>query len=338
MACWRSTCGRVSIGIAALLAGATAPAVACAAPRETASLRFTTPEPGASSGTEWRLDYRNPDDPHGKPPAVESTIAVFPAGTVLDTGAPDQCKASDAELMTQGADACPPGTKVGRGTLEVDTGSLAGVPRIIENDVTNFNNQGESVIFTQSTNMPGTQTRTVTRAQVRGTTITTAVPPIPGVPPPDPYTALKSFRLSVPPFSRGGRAYVRTPPTCPSSGMWTFTLTFVYRDGVRDVAHTTSPCVPRRLPRLRLRITPRRAVAGRRTRFHTLVHTSGNAPVADALVLLGGRRARTDAAGAAVISWRPRHRGVVRAYARLAGYRPAVRHIRVVSRHAHCSR
>ena len=337
-----------SVGAAVLLVGVAAPAAAHGAQRETAVLRFTTPQPGASSGTEWRLDYRDPNDPNGKPPAVASTVAVFPAGTLLDTGAPPQCKASDAEFVIQGTAACPSDTKVGGGTLEVDTGSLAGIPRIVKNDVTNFNNQDESVLFTQSTNMPGIQTRTVTRAHVHGTTITTDIPPIPGAPPPDPFTALKSFQLSVPPRTVGTRAYVRTPPTCPTSGVWTFTLTFAYHDGVRDVVHTTSPCIarghrcndrscgPRRLPHLRFKVVPHQAVAGRRTHFHAVVRTMRGTPLSDVLVLLGGRRARTDTHGAAVLWWRPLHRGVAHAVARLDGYRPALRQIRVVRGRVRC--
>jgi hypothetical protein len=97
--------------------------------------------------------------------------------------------------------------------------------------------------------MPGAQTRTVTRAKVSGRTITTEVPPLPGIPPPDPYTSLKRLRLLVPPRARAGRFYVTTPPACPRSRRWIFTLTFVYRDGVRQVVKSASPCGPSSGPR-----------------------------------------------------------------------------------------
>jgi hypothetical protein len=197
------------------------------------------------------MDYRNPDDPAAKPPAVAENIVVFPAGSRIDTTAPVQCKASDAKLMLSGPDACPPGSRVARGRLDVATGSLSDpiFPRTIHNDVTNLSNAGESIIYAESTNMPGAQTRTVTRAKVTGNTITTSVPPLPGLPPPDPYTAVKRFRLRVPPLARAGRFYVTTPPTCTSSRRWIFTLTFVYRDGVREVVKSPSACVSRRVPR-----------------------------------------------------------------------------------------
>jgi hypothetical protein len=227
--------------LALMLTGA-----AHAVSRQTASVRFTTTAPGSVTGVVWKLDYRNPEDPSGKPPAVARTIATFPVGTKFDTGAPVACRASDAELALEGGAACPAQSRVGTGALDVDSGSLveALVPRIIRNDVTNLSRPGQSILLTEATNT-AVHTRTVTRARVSGRTVTTDVPPLPGAPPPDPFLALKRFRLSVAPLTRAGRSYVRTPPTCPRSRTWTSTLVFEYRDGVRTVVKSSSPCVPR---------------------------------------------------------------------------------------------
>jgi hypothetical protein len=228
----------------ALAATATAPA----APRQTASVTFTSKKPGSLTGVDWAIDYRNPDDPAAKPYAVAQNSVVFPAGSTIDTAAPVQCRASDSELTLEGPGACPRASRVATGTLDVDTGSLSDAlfPRVIHNDVTNLNNEGESIIYTESTNMPSAQTRTVTRAKVTRSTITTDVPPLPGTPPPDPYTALKRFRLLVPAYARAGRRYVTTPRSCPSSRHWVFKLTFVYRDGAREVVRSRTPCVRKR--------------------------------------------------------------------------------------------
>ena len=222
-------------------------ATAAAAPRQTASVRFTSTKPGSLTGVDWAMDYRNPDDPAGKPPALARTIVTFPPGSTFDTLAPVRCTASDTELMLEGPDACPARSRVATGLLDVDTGSRSDVvfPRILHNRITNLSNAGESILYTESTNMPAVQTRTVTRAKVRGRTITTDVPPLPGIPPPDPYTSLKRFRLRVPPLKRAGRSYVRTPASCPRSRRWIVTLEFEYRDGVRQVVRSPSPCVPR---------------------------------------------------------------------------------------------
>ena len=216
-------------------------------PRQTASVRFTSTKPGSLTGVDWAMDYRNPADPAGKSPALAQSIVTFPAGSKFDTLAPVRCTASDTELMLAGPDACPAESRVATGLLDVDTGSRSDLvfPRILHNRITNLSNAGESILYTESTNMPGAQTRTVTRAKVRGHTITTDVPPLPGIPPPDPYTSLKRFRLRVPPLRRAGKSYVRTPGSCPRSRRWIVTLVFVYRDGVRQTVRSPTPCVPR---------------------------------------------------------------------------------------------
>ncbi|MEA2271831.1 MAG: hypothetical protein QOI98_539 [Solirubrobacteraceae bacterium] len=312
------------LALALIPAILTRTAFAAPAPRQIASVKFSSPEPGVSTGVEWWIDYRNPDDRAAKPPAVAETIAAFPPGSRIDTSAPVQCKASDAELTLDGPSACPTRSRVATGKLDVDTGSLSDAvfPRVLHNHVTNFNNAAESIIFTQSTNMPGAQTRTVTRARVRGNTITTDVPPLPGTPPPDPYLALKRFRLFVAPLTRAGASYVTTPASCPRSRKWIFTLTFVYRDGVRQVVTSASPCVPR--PRLRLSVSPRWAVAERPTRFRFLVTRPDGAAAAGAIVSLGHHRARTGRRGRARLVVRLGRTGRYRARARLPGFRRAV--------------
>jgi hypothetical protein len=322
----------VAVTLLALLALAAAPAVAdAAALRSSATVTFTSRAPASPSGVDWSIDYRDPADPNGKPPAVESTVAVFPDGSRIDTSAPEQCRASDSELTLMGVDACPAATRVATGKLDVDTGSLTVIPRIVMNDVSNFNNQGESVIFTESTNMPGTQTRTVSRGRIEGNTITTDVPAIPGAPPPDAYTALKSFRLSVPALTRGARTYVTTPPTCPATGHWTFRLSFLYRDGVSETIESPSPCVQDATtrPRLRLTVKPRRATAGRATRFRFRALGPGGLTVEGARVAFAGRRQLTDAAGRAVIVRRIGRRGRVPAKATARGLRSATVRVRV---------
>jgi hypothetical protein len=305
---------------------------ASAAPRQTASVRFTSTAPSSPSGVDWAMDYRNPDDPKGKPPALARSVTTFPPGSRIDTGAPVHCDASDAELMLEGPAACPAASRVGSGLLDVDTGSLSDAifPRVLHNQVTNLSNSGESIIYTESTNMPGVQTRTVTRAKVSGRTITTDVPPLPGVPPPDRYTALKRFRLVVPALRRAGRFYVTTPPSCPRSRTWVFTLVFQYRDGVREVVRSPSSCVPRnRSRRLHLSITPTHTEAGDARRFAFVVTGPRGAGVAGAKVSLGGGEAATGPRGRATLVASFRHAGRFPARATLAGFRAAVRWVRV---------
>ena len=88
------------------------------------------------------------------------------------------------------------------GTIVSDTGSSSGpLPRFIENEVKNFNADGELLGVATSTNaplIPGV-TRVVTHSRISGNTITFVPPgPFPGTGPPDDYTALRSLRVSGP--------------------------------------------------------------------------------------------------------------------------------------------
>ena len=83
------------------------PAAAAAEVRQTARLRFTTPVPGAATGTVLDIEYRDPADADAKPPAVRRVVTDARPGARYDTSVPAACEASDAELMLQGAAACP---------------------------------------------------------------------------------------------------------------------------------------------------------------------------------------------------------------------------------------
>lgn len=242
-----------AISIIALLGvlATAAPAVGQEQPRQTYSAAFTTTEPGAPTGLRQEIHYVNPEDPDGKPYSVAEIVFVLPEGTRIDTSVPPQCKASDAELQVEGADACPPETKVGRGALSADTGAGAGpFPRVVESDVTFFNNQDELILFAETTNTPGPQPiRVASRIEVQGRTTISRVPPLPGAPPPDPFLAIKDVFNELDPISTGRgrdrRAYIATPPTCPESGQWTITATFTYRDGVKQTMRSDTPCTSR---------------------------------------------------------------------------------------------
>ena len=148
-------------------------------------------------------------------------------------------RASDAQLVAQGATACPAGSRLGSGRLDTDTGSAVLIPRYVENKVTTFNAEGEVIVLAESSEPP---TRAVSRAKIEGASITTQVPPLPGNPPPDPYTAFKRLRIASEAAIRAGRAYARTPPGCPSAGYWTNTVILIYRDGRREDLKSRSPC------------------------------------------------------------------------------------------------
>lgn len=240
---------RAGRGAAAAMAAMMLVAVPAAAraddgARQSGSFTWTTTRPGAPTGFSMAIDFFDPSDPNAKPHTLKTLIIREPAAGLVDTTALPQCKATDAELMLEGPAACPADSRVGGGTLITDTGSTNdSVPRYATNDVTQFNNQDEVIgVAVARTDPPVTA---VSRSKLQGDTSTTEIPPFPGNPPPEPFTAFRTLRLSGPAIVRHGRAYARTPPSCPAARFWTIELTFVYYDGVTQSITSHSPCKPR---------------------------------------------------------------------------------------------
>jgi len=211
-------------------------------PRQTYSERFTTDEPGVSTGRAYAIDWVNPNDADGKPTSFSHLHVELAPGARFDTSAIPQCQASDAELMAEGASACPRDSVVANEEVLVDTG-LPGSGRYLTDDSVFFNNRNELVLLAT---VRENGARVVLRAQMGVNTIDLDVPPLPGAPPDG--GAPKRQRGTWYPRStrRDGRQlnYLTTPPTCPSSGYWVNRVTYTYRDGVTQTAQSRSPCRP----------------------------------------------------------------------------------------------
>ena len=201
---------------------------------QNATLTFDQEAPQRSTGLTLAIDYVNPSDSEAKPYAVSKTVIALPPGTAFDHGAVERCEATDQELMLGGAGACPAGSVVGGGELDLDTG-IEGPARVVASDVTMLNNEGELILLLEPKN--GLPAKIVARSVIEGSTITTEVKPIPGGPP-DGHTAIKRVRLTIP--ARGH--YITTPPTCPATGAWTTAITFEYRAGTAQTVRSDSPC------------------------------------------------------------------------------------------------
>jgi len=229
---------------ATLVAAGAALAGADSESRQSARTTFTDERPDESTGLRLKIDYVNPDDPDGKPPAVRRVVTTLRHGTRIDTSVPKRCKASDAELMADGPGACPKSSRVGDGEIDLDTGT-PGPNRFVENDLTLINNKDELIFLTESTNTP-TTIRAVARAIVEGRKTISEVPPIPGTPPPDPFTALDRVRAKIDADSErenGERKnYITTPDDCPRDGDWMNRARFTYRDDVSQKVKNRSAC------------------------------------------------------------------------------------------------
>jgi hypothetical protein len=214
------------------------------APRQTVSAAFTTDRVASSSGYLLSIDYFNPNDPAAKPFSVEGLVQRLAPGARVDTSVPELCLATDLELRTVGASACPPGSVIGGGEVEVDFGAPQGsFPRFVSFNVTFFNNDHQLIFYGESTNVVGV--KLLTRAVVGEDSFTNHVPPVPGFGPPDNYMSIKRVRTHINNITNGpGRNYITTPRHCQQHH-WTIATQVNYRDGTVQNAENPSACTPR---------------------------------------------------------------------------------------------
>jgi hypothetical protein len=240
----------LAIGAITILAAATAGSGAGATgkpSRQTGKNVFTSSKRGSATGTSLHIKFRNPEDPAGKPHTVSRIVIRYPKGTRFDSKAAPQCHASDAELQSEGPDACPPDSKVGGGIAVSDTGGSGPFPpRYTRSRITQFNGDGEVIGVGVNQDIPAI--KTVTHTTFKGRTTSTDFPTFPGTGPPDDYTPLKSLKVDFPPRRTGAHATVRTPPRCPRSHRWTIVTSFTYVDGVTQRLVSHSACRPKPKP------------------------------------------------------------------------------------------
>ena len=229
--------GAVCLGIAI------APGLALAGgegSRQEATYKLTQERPSAPTAETFKFDYVNPDDPEGKPPAVERVVTKLPPGGRFDASVPGSCTASDAELMAQGAEACPADSLLGGGVVTVDTG-LPGPARIVTADIVFANNaedpEGEFIYI--NTVRDGSLARTVIRADVQDSKTVTKAGMLPGTPPDG--GAIDTVDLKVDSVRKGNKSYITTPPRCKPGG-WITRVRFFYPDGVSQAEKTRTPC------------------------------------------------------------------------------------------------
>jgi hypothetical protein len=233
----------VTGAVLTLAVGIAATSIAADDDRQTATYTLGEKRPGQPTAEHFVFDYRNPSDPEAKPPAVTRVVTILPRGARYDTSVPGACTASDAELIAQGAAACPPESAIGGGVVTVDTG-VPGPGRIVTADVEFFNNVDE---FIYLNTVRGSSARTVIRAEVTSRKTITVAGMLPGTPPDG--GAIDTVDLTVDSVTREVegelRAYITTPDVCRGrrdDPHWTTRVSFTYGDGVTQTVPTHTAC------------------------------------------------------------------------------------------------
>ncbi len=279
------------VGVLASVAVAALPAVARAGTRSDYRQVFSTPVPGASTGTATRIVYRHPDDPDAKPIAVRREVFTFPEGTEFDNSVVPECKVSDEELEQRGKTACPPESRIGGG---VGNTMMTGFPLAGESplEVDAWNYASGVLLLGAAAQAPGL--RNATRARRQGRVVTVDIPRSDGGPP-DSETVLRRVHNIFEARSLGDRAYVRTPRICPPSGVWTFRVSFTWADGVVTDDVSRMPCMrDLKPPVIRMKRAARRGCSARGFRLRVSVQDAS--PLTRVQVRLDRRVLRTTTA------------------------------------------
>ena len=301
-------------------------AVASTYGRTVVALPFTTPRPAASTGLRISIHYQDEHDPNAKPKTFHKLEIQLPSGFEVKQRVVPACTASDSELMAKGPSACPR-SKVGDGTVSLMTG-FPPPEDTFATDVTVLQGQGEWLDVFRAKG--ASQTLAVDHIKITGRTLVDEPQSVPGGPP-DGRSAVRDVRIRIGARTARGRAYLRTPPRCPSERRWESRFTVFYDDGVTDVARATSPCSPRaRRPAMKLTVSPHRVTAGARVRVRFHVRSAIMRCRRGVVIRLAGERVLTNRRGNAALIHRFRHAGRRRAVATKVGCRHAVARVRVV--------
>jgi hypothetical protein len=239
---------RRSLFILALVGASALAAWAADSQYQTSEYTLDQQRVARPAGEHFKFDYVNPDDAEAKPPAVKKVVTTLPKGARYDASVPGSCTASDAELMVQGAAACPEDSRIGGGVITVDTG-MPGPGRIVTADTEFFNNaedpDGE---FIYLNTIRDTSARTVVRADVTKRRTVTVAPMLPGTPPDG--GAIDTVDVEILRLSRTidgeRRAYITTPPRCPETQTWFARVRFEYDGDYSQTAATPNACKRKR--------------------------------------------------------------------------------------------
>jgi hypothetical protein len=323
-------CRALAVAVVALGCSASAtPAAAESGRLADFAIALPTTAPASPTGVKVHVQFHREGDPDAKPSPIRTAVLALPVGLRFDTTAVPECTATDDEIRSLGADACPKETELTVGTLVGMTGFGPPADPITGDDhVFNGPRQLIEIISAQGSSA----SPAFDRLMIDGSTLTAHPPVTPGGPP-DGETAVRSIDFEVPVRAEGGKSLITTPPDCPAGERWTSTGTFGFADGSSDTVVSATPCarnVVAKLPRLRLSARPRHVRVGRATRVRFRAAATDPACLMGARVRFAGRTVRVGPRGRASLRITFHRPGLRRARVTSPGCRPALARVRVV--------
>ena len=216
----------MKVGLAAVIVLTTA-SLAFASPQFAATFHLTylSRTPGAPSGQVPLMTWTDPGAPAEVPKTIKRIELTFHPGTRFDTSALPRCHASDDQVKSKGASACPKASRLGTGHT---TASSAPAP----SSSPMWSCSTRAVRSSSLVTLNGTPV-TEFRDRVKGRKI--AIEPVlpTGV-------SLKRLKLRIGRHSKD----LHDEPTRPARAnrKWITTASFTYLDGSAQTLRSSSPC------------------------------------------------------------------------------------------------
>jgi hypothetical protein len=224
-------------GVIAVVAAATAAVALASSQATTFSFKQSARAEGASTGIAFKVEFGDPDAPNGLPSGLKEFKITMHKGSKIDPAGATQCKTTAEDLMSKAAAACPASSRIGKGKATATNGSaVVDVDGFIFNEKVGGKNAFLFLFLINNAYAAAFD------APVKGNTI--SAKGLTGAVPGGLLVTKFSGRIDKHSKGRGKRRHVliTAPSACPKSKKWTNKASFVFVDGDRDAASSTSPC------------------------------------------------------------------------------------------------
>jgi hypothetical protein len=225
---------------AIVVVAASGAAVAFASSQATTfSFKQSSHKAGTPTGIAFKVEFGDPAAANGLPSGLKDFKITMPKGAKIDPAGAAQCKATEADLMSKAAAACPAASRIGTGKATATNGSAT---VDVTGYVYNAKAAGKSswiFLFLINNGYAASFPAPVKGGTLSAKGLSGAVPG---------GLIVTKFAGTIAKHSKGkGKRkhnLITAPSSCPKNKKWTNKATWVFVDGSKDSSTSTSACKP----------------------------------------------------------------------------------------------
>jgi hypothetical protein len=229
----------VVCGVIGVVGAATAAVALASSQATTFSFKQSARAAGAPTGISFNVEFGDPDAPNGLPSGLKDFKITMPKGAKIDPAGATQCKATNADLMSKGAAACPASSRIGTGKATATDGSAT---VNVEGFVFNEKAAGKNAwlfLFLINDGYAAAFDAPIKGNTLSAKGLTGAVPG---------GLLVTKFSGTIAKHSKGRgkkkHVLITAPSVCPKSKQWSNKASWTFVDGSKAASTSTSPCKP----------------------------------------------------------------------------------------------